>query len=211
MERRRAPTLAERAQWPERLPRQATMARDDAIRDMAQLYGNAAQRARLTPQEAAWLVQERREAAHEREWGIPPWSTEPRLGPGQPIVWDGPHTGEGGWLTVAQAEAMRAKAEAAQQTEEATAQRAALWQAAVKPAPPKPKPKQAPRPAMALPQTFEQTWTCVTAYGGALVQPSFPYRCGQCGHTTTVLEPIPPGLYAAACAVCGLPQHYAVA
>ncbi len=230
MERRRAPTLADRAQWPWRLPRQATMAREDAIRDMAALYGNAAQRARLTPEEAAWRVQERREWAHEQQWGITPWSTERRLGPGRPIRWDGPHTGEGGWLTVAQAEAMRAKDEAAQRAAAAAARRAAKSRSqearTSRPAPVQYPPDtlqsgqrifspafvaELVRRVVTPPPTCAQIWTRVTAYGGPLVLPSTPYCCGQCGHTTTVLAPIPPGIYAAACAVCGLQQHHAVA
>ncbi len=204
-------TLATRARhtWVEP---QVERAREDAIRDMASLYGNAATRARLTPEVAAWEVQQRREAGMERRWGIMPWATERRLGPGRPILWDGPHTGEGGWLTVAQAKAMRAKEAAAAEAETAAAREAERQVAAAEQYARRKargqealsayRQQQTQRQDAAPAPTHDLTIHRVTAWDGPPVQPSAPYRCRQCSHTVTILQAVLPGIYRWRCPRC---------
>ncbi len=194
---------------------------------MASCYGNAAARARLTPEAAAWAVQQRHEHWLERQWGIVPWSTERRLGPGRPIRWDGPHTGEGGWLTVAQAEAMRAKAAAAAKAE-AQAERAAARQAERQAAEAKRKAAAAEQyarqkarraaamqppaaPAPLPPDALDLTIHRVTAWDGPPVQPSVPYSCPRCPQTVTFLQPVLPGIYQWRCQRCQASVRAAVA
>ncbi len=205
-------TLATRARHT-RVEPQAERAREDAIRDMAASYYPARQM-QITPEQAAWRVQGWRETAHERQWGIPPWSTERRLGPGRPIHWDGPHTGEGGWLTVAQAEAQRAKdkaaaqadagaavqaeQEAARQAAEAERQARQAAYAADRQAR-RAAARQTPPPR---PDAFALTIHRVTAWDGPPVQPSVPYRCPRCPQTVTFLEAVLPGIYHWRCQRC---------
>ncbi len=217
-------TLATRARHTRAAPN-AERARADAIRDMASLYGNAAARARLTPEAAAWEVQQRHERWLERQWGIVPWPTERRLGPGRPLHWDGPHTGEGGWFTVAQAEAMRAKAEAATEAA-AQAERVVARQAERQAAEAERQARQAEKSArrkaaqeaaratahateqlrQALPSlppgASDLAIYRVTAWAGPPVQPSVPYRCPRCPHTVTILQPVLPGIYRWNCPRC---------